>query len=309
LREKIQAGKFGIYRKEDQFNPIMDKNLTSAKALFENTVSSITVYERNEAAAIAFQLLEFFNISRTDILADKSIRFESSEKWNEMLERINNSEPLQYIIGETEFYGRKFQVNKNVLIPRPETEELVDIIIKENKHEKKLRILDIGTGTGCIPITLAKELPQSEVYAVDISEEALKIARQNAINNSATIDFWNFDIIKNLKFKIENFNILVSNPPYVTESEKKEMHSNVLNFEPHLALFVSDENPLLFYSKILDFAQMHLQPGGRCYLEINERFGTEMVQLMTSKKFIDCKIIKDLNGKNRFTSGKLPQKG
>src|SRR5690606_4088727 len=173
---------------------------------------------------------------------------------------------LQYILGETEFYGRRFYVNKNVLIPRPETEELVDIIIKENKEEKGLRILDIGTGSGCIPVTLAKELPDSEVYALDISEEALAMAKKNAMLHSAKVDYSIFDITQDAnlipeqsKLKIENLDIVISNPPYITEGEKKEMHANVLNFEPHLALFVSNENPLLFYSAILNFSQQHLK--------------------------------------------------
>jgi release factor glutamine methyltransferase len=174
-----------------------------------------------------------FNLKRTEVLMDKKTDHVDTEKIKQIISRINQSEPVQYVLGETEFYGRKFKVNKNVLVPRPETEELVDLIIKENRKQKKLKVLDIGTGSGCIAITLAKELPEAEVYALDISKEALKTALENTLSNKAKVDFFLVDIIQLLhdrglpEFKTpligdkEIFDIIVSNPPYVTESEKK----------------------------------------------------------------------------------------
>jgi release factor glutamine methyltransferase len=276
-----------------------------AKELFDYIISSIQLYEGGEKSSLAFRILEQLSISRTDILTNKKINFSEFEKLHTFLNRINQAEPWQYIIGETEFYGRKFEVTKDVLIPRPETEELVDLIISENKSKKGLRILDIGTGSGCIPITLAKELSQAEVYAVDISEAALKMAQKNSTLHSASVDFTLFDILSNSKFKIQNLELIVSNPPYVTEDEKKAMHANVLAYEPFLALFVPDEDPLKFYSRILTFAQNHLVAGGSCYFEINEKFGEEMRTLMADKNLIDTRIIKDLNGKDRYAFGKL----
>jgi release factor glutamine methyltransferase len=276
----------------------------STKAIFDYTFSSIKLYEENEARSIAFQILNHFDISRTNILTDKTIVFTETDKLNSIIEKINQAEPLQYILGETEFYGRKFSVNKNVLIPRPETEELVDIIINENKN-KDLKILDIGTGSGCIPITLSLEIPGSKVYSMDISKDALTTAKENALSLNTTVDFIHFDILTTDNFKVKDLNIIVSNPPYVTDSEKKLMQKNVLDYEPHLALFVDDNNPLIFYSKILDFAQDHLVNEGKCYFEINENFGEELVNLMRSKKFTDVSIIQDIHSKNRFAYGKL----
>lgn len=276
-----------------------------SKEIFEYIIASIKIYEGSEKNTLAFRILETFNISKTDVLINKEIAFSEWDSLHDFIDRINKAEPWQYIIGDTEFYGRKFQVTNNVLIPRPETEELVDLIIKENKLQKSLRILDIGTGSGCIPITLAKELDHPEVYAIDISEEALKVAEKNSILHSAKVDFTLFDILSDSKFKIQNLDLIISNPPYVTESEKKEMHSNVLDYEPSLALFIPDEDPLKFYSRIATFAQTHLVPGGRCYFEINEKFGVEMEALMKNKNFSDRRIIQDLNGKARFAYGKL----
>lgn len=276
-----------------------------AKEIFDYVITSIHLYDGGERSSLAFRILEQFSINRTDVLTNKKINFSGTEILKSYISRINQSEPWQYIIGETEFYGRKLEVTKDVLIPRPETEELVDLIVKENKPRKGLWILDIGTGSGCIPITLAKELSQPEVYALDISKAALNIAKKNSVHHSASIDFIQFDILSNLKFKIQNLDLIISNPPYVTEDEKKEMHSNVLAHEPSLALFVPDDDPLKFYSRILTFAQDHLVPGGSCYFEINEKYGEEMRRLMKDKNFTDIRVIRDLNGKDRFVSGKL----
>jgi release factor glutamine methyltransferase len=244
-----------------------------------------------------------FNLKKSDILLDKKIEKVNNEEIISIINRINQSEPIQYILGETEFYGRKFKVNKNVLIPRPETEELVDLIIKENKKQKKIKVLDIGTGSGCIAITLAKELPEAEVCALDISKDALKTANENALMNNAKVDFSHADIIQNLKFKLQNLNIIVSNPPYVRESEKKQMHTNILEHEPFTALFVKDEDPLIFYKSIILFAKQHLVENGKCYFEINEKFGQETIALFAENNFSEIRIIKDLQNKDRIAVG------
>ena len=211
------------------------------------------------------------------------------------------NKPIQYIIGETEFCDLKFKVNENVLIPRPETSELVYKIVErqKTKDKRQLSILDIGTGSGCIAISLAKNIPGSKVHALDISEKALEVAKENAINNNVDVTFINDDILS-LKNNIETkFDIIVSNPPYVRELEKAEMRDNVLNWEPHNALFVSDNDPLIFYRNILEFAQTHLNENGEIWFEINEYLGKEMTVLCKEYGFSDIEIFKDFRGKER----------
>lgn len=285
----------------------MEKGNLSARHIFGKIFSEIKIYEKEEATAIAFIILEYFQISKPDVLTDKNISFKKNEELAKILERLNKSEPIQYILGESHFYGRKFKVNPAVLIPRPETEELADHIIKENYETLGLKILDIGTGSGCIAITLFKELINAEVYAVDISEEALATARVNSAAYACNIDFSKFDILQDPKFKVQNLNIIVSNPPYVTESEKTLMQKNVLMHEPSHALFVDDEDPLKFYTAIIKFAQKHLVSGGKCYLEINEKFGKEISALLSGENFREVRIIKDLNEKDRFVCGIFAQ--
>jgi release factor glutamine methyltransferase len=276
----------------------------SGKRIFKFIRSGINLYEDDEKSSISYLIMEhLFNLKKSDILLDKKIEKVNNEEIISIINRINQSEPIQYILGETEFYGRKFKVNKNVLIPRPETEELVDLIIKENKKQKKIKVLDIGTGSGCIAITLAKELPEAEVCALDISKDALKTANENALMNNAKVDFSHADIIQNLKFKLQNLNIIVSNPPYVRESEKKQMHANILEHEPFTALFVKDEDPLIFYKSIILFAKQHLVENGKCYFEINEKFGQETIALFAENNFSEIRIIKDLQNKDRIAVG------
>lgn len=218
----------------------------------------------------------------------------------EILNRLSQFEPIQYILGETEFYNVIIKVNKNVLIPRPETEELVDWIIKENTHSP-LNILDIGTGSGCIPIALSISLPHSTVSAWDISKQALILAAENAKINKVNIRFKQVDILQPIERpEEEKFDLIISNPPYVTKSEMVQMEKNVTNYEPHLALFVCDNDPLIFYRAIADIAKLKLKPLGRIYFEINERFGTETTTLLASKGFRDITIKKDINGKDRM---------
>lgn len=215
-------------------------------------------------------------------------------------ERLKRGEPIQYIIGKAPFYGREFLVSPATLIPRNETEELVHLIIKENPQQG-LRILDIGTGTGCIPISLFLEMKEPEVYALDISLEALKVARQNAKSLKAEVNFLQGDILRE-RIPLESLDILVSNPPYIPEKGKAEMHKNVLDFEPGLALFVPDEDPLLFYRRIAELGREHLKKGGRLYFEIHEDFGPETVDLLESMGYQEVRLIQDLNGKNRIVT-------
>lgn len=217
-------------------------------------------------------------------------------------EKLKAGEPIQYILGKGPFYGREFFVNEHTLIPRNETEELVHLIIKENPRTG-LEILDIGTGTGCIPISLALEMKSPEVYGVDISEQALEVAQKNADFLKANVTFLKCDILNEIP-NVPKLDVLVSNPPYVPEAEKSEMHRNVLDFEPGLALFVPDEDPLLFYRVIGEKGRQLLKPGGKLYFEIHENFGSEIKELLTGLGYMEVKVMKDLNGKERIASAR-----
>ncbi|MDY6801118.1 MAG: peptide chain release factor N(5)-glutamine methyltransferase [Bacteroidota bacterium] len=219
------------------------------------------------------------------------------------IKELKKFKPIQYILGQTEFYNLPFIVVPGVLIPRPETEELVNWIISENKN-KFQNIADIGTGSGCIAISLAKNLPKSFIYALDNSTDALSITRRNSKLNHTEIYISYFDILNNNQLD-NTFDIIVSNPPYVTEKEKQFMHPNVLNYEPEEALFVSNSDPLLFYRKIVDFALKHLKKGGKLYFEINEHFGKEIALLLDEKNFQKILLKKDINGKYRMIRGIL----
>lgn len=213
--------------------------------------------------------------------------------------RLKKFEPVQYILGETDFYGLKLQVNPSVLIPRPETEELVDWVIAENQNES-IRILDIGTGSGCIALALKKGLKNAKVDALDISNEAIKTARQNAGINNLEVELFYGDILNFSEKKFDKYDVIVSNPPYVRQSEKAQMQANVLNYEPGRSLFVSDEDPLIFYKAICSFAMQYLNVSGKLYLEINEMFGKKIMKLFTNAGFIHTKLKKDIHGKNRM---------
>jgi len=217
-------------------------------------------------------------------------------------ERLKAGEPIQYIFGKGPFYGRDFLVNEHTLIPRNETEELVHLIIKENS-QAGLKILDIGTGTGCIPISLDLEMKSPEVYGIDISEKALEVARKNGELLKSNVSFLKCDILNEMP-NVRELDILVSNPPYVPEGEKSEMHRNVLDFEPELALFVPDLDPLLFYRVIGEKGKQLLKPGGKLYFEIHEKFGSGVAELLTRLGYQEVKVIKDLNGKERIASAR-----
>ena len=263
-----------------------------------------SIYDKDEASAMILILLEhYFKITRVKMAMEPDLRLSESEMltFHFAVKDLLKNKPIQYIIGETDFCDLKFKVNENVLIPRPETSELVYKIVErqKTKDKRQLSILDIGTGSGCIAISLAKNINNSKVYALDISEKALEVAKENAINNNVDVTFINDDILS-LKNNIDTkFDIIVSNPPYVRELEKAEMRDNVLNWEPHNALFVSDNDPLIFYRNILEFAQTHLNENGEIWFEINEYLGKEMTDLCKEYGFSDVEIFKDFRERER----------
>ena len=278
----------------------------AAKTLFNHLVSEITsVYEENEAKSIVYLLLEhYLNLSKTDILLDNFVN--QSFDFQDIIIRLKAQEPVQYIIGETEFYSRKFKVTSDTLIPRPETEELVQLVVSSwqlavgSAAQFPISVLDLGTGSGCIAISLACEIPNSQVYAYDISEEALKIAKENAERTNVNVIFKQLDILNLPPFSCPPFSIIVSNPPYVMNAEKSEMEQNVLDYEPHLALFVEDLNPLIFYKAIAEFASKNLITNGLCVVEINQAFGLETAELFWNRGFRYVEVVKDMFGKDRM---------
>lgn len=235
------------------------------------------------------------------VLSEKEI-----QEWDLILEALKKEIPIQYILGRTEFFGLPFKVNEDVLIPRPETEELVEWIIQDAKMEgfKDLKILDIGTGSGCIAITLAKNIPNAKVYAIDVSSKALKTAKENAAINQVEVVFLEKNILETNDLEMQ-FDIIVSNPPYVRNLEKEEIKKNVLDNEPHLALFVEDNDALIFYRKIAELAAENLNQNGRLYFEINQYLGEEMIELLHNKGFQDIELRKDIYDNDRMTKAVL----
>lgn len=308
--------------------------LKSYKTKFFQELSSL--YDEKEIESFFYLILEnFHQIKRIDLALNPQMEMNDKQLlyWERVLADLKKQKPIQYILGETEFYGLPFLVNENTLIPRPETEELVELIIKQNskseippepkvngaKLNSKLKILDIGTGSGCIAISLVKNISNVEVYAIDISEEALETAKKNAQINQVEIHFIQADILKinnleqlptsNPKLETHNpkletqFDIIVSNPPYVRNLEKQEINPNVLEYEPHLALFVEDEDALIFYRKIAQLALKSLSPNGRLYFEINQYLGKETVELIESFGFKNVVLHKDIYGNDRMIEG------
>ncbi len=271
----------------------------NAKIIFNQFVQQIKIDESSsEKEAIARLLFEHeYGLQYSDILTEKEIIFDSvkAEEW---VKRLNANEPVQYILGETEFYGRRFKVNPSVLIPRPETELLISEVVKNNQSSGS--ILDVGTGSGCIPITLKLEIPQAQVYTIDISEDALKVAKENAKALNAGVNFIHGSFLEEVP--IPKVDVIVSNPPYIIESEKELMKSNVLAYEPHLALFVPNEDPLLFYKAIASKSKTILNPNGKVFVEINERYGRDVKELFERSGFNSVRIIKDLDGKDRVVA-------
>ena len=280
----------------------------NSKVLFNDLVKAITIDESvDEIQAMVYIIMEnTLGLSRTDVLTEKNVKVTSGDDAliKSTINRINSQEPLQYVFGWTEFYGRKFGVNPEVLIPRPETEELV-LTVKDHVSERSIasaRILDIGTGSGCIAITLALEIPGSKVFGTDISRKALETARQNAAALNAVVSLHNNSVIED-DFPVSALDIVVSNPPYIPLSEKHSMKDNVTRFEPSHALFVSDVDPLLFYKAIARKASTGLRKGGLLAVEINERFGSGVARVLKDSGFTDVRIVKDLFNKERIVKG------
>ncbi|WPR74859.1 peptide chain release factor N(5)-glutamine methyltransferase [Algoriphagus sp. NG3] len=270
--------------------------------LIPSWASKLDIYEKQEAESLVSWLLEHHLGWRRSDLLNEADESSFPPKIFDDFERLRTGEPIQYILGKGPFYGREFVVSPATLIPRNETEELVHLIIKENP-KAGLRILDIGTGTGCIPISLALEMNMPEVFGVDISEEALEIAEKNAEALGAKVTFSKIDIVSQTP-EVSVLDILVSNPPYIPECEKTEMHRNVLDFEPELALFVSNEDSLIFYRTIAEKGKKLLKSGGKLYFEINEKYGEEVAFLLRETNYSEVKILKDLNGKDRMVKAR-----
>ena len=275
----------------------------NAKALFERIVKEITLPEsRDEIQSIAFLLVEkLYSIDRTDILVGREIGEILELEISSLVKRINSQEPIQYILEEAHFYGRDFFVNPSVLIPRPETEQLIQLVVKEFSGKEDVSLLDIGTGSGCIAITLAKELPNAQVFALDVSTEALAVAKRNADQLGATVLFDQLDAL-HAKLPHTKLSVIVSNPPYIMLSEKERMHVNVLAHEPHLALFVPDNDALIFYKAIAEHAKYALHKEGKIFVEINEQLGVGVSQVFQATGFAHTEIIKDLFGKDRIVT-------
>lgn len=279
----------------------------NSKLLLEYLKKEISNFEEaSEAEAIAMLIIEdLFNISRMDILIEKELDISSdlNDNIQSILNQLKSGKPVQHILGKVEFYGRQFLVNSNVLIPRRETEELVHLILERHPDLSEQLIVDIGTGSGIIPITIAKERKHCEVYGVDISSAALATAKRNADLNHAQVNFIQADILEE-EIELPKANIWVSNPPYVMEKEKARMDAKVHDYDPATALFVPDHDALIFYERITTMAFNNLVSGGALYFEINEQFGKEVKFVMEECGFNAVEIKKDMQGKERFVLGK-----
>lgn len=282
---------------------VPSNKIADIKRYFEKSL--LNLYDREEAESIFFIVIEFFlHITKNDYILNKSITISESEllQIHFVLKDLKKGIPLQYILGETYFMGLKLKVNANVLIPRPETEELVDWIIQSHNNEKINRIVDIGTGSGCIALSLKKQFKNTQVFALDISESALQVARENALINNFEINFQQKDILTDSSIP-NQIDILVSNPPYVTRKEAERMHTNVLDNEPHLALFVPDNDALLFYKQIVEIAKVNLKTNGWLYFEINQYLADEMKELFIQNNFKNIELKKDISGNYRMIRG------
>ena len=276
------------------------------------TESLVNIYPKTEITSFLYLLIEeYLGLQRIEFVMQPNfiIQKEKLNLLNEALNKLQKEEPIQYIIGHTEFFGLTFIVNKNTLIPRPETEELVAWVVDEIKHRelkqiKDICVLDIGTGSGCIPISIAKRCKNTTITAIDISKKALQVAKKNAENNSVKIKCIASDILNTTSLE-KRYDIIISNPPYVRNSEKKEIENNVLQNEPHIALFVKDSNPLIFYDKIATLSKQHLTKEGLLFFEINQYLGEETKQMLHKKGFKNIEIRKDIFRNNRMIKASL----
>lgn len=289
----------------------------------ENTVGALSLlfidkladkYPEREVHQLIYMVFEFFiNYDKTDLIlkADEEIQSDMIREMKIVVERLSVFEPIQQILGYSWFSGTKFEINKDVLIPRQETEELVEWIIKDNTKTNP-KILDIGTGSGCIAIALNKAIPSAKITGVDVSADALLIAGKNSKSQGISMNLINANVLETdwflpYKDQLVLFDIIVSNPPYITENESELMKPNVLNFEPKKALFVNNETPIIFYIAIVDFARKHLHENGKLYFEINESYGKEVINLLEKNNFENILLKKDLNDKDRMVSCVMPR--
>ncbi|PXY45641.1 peptide chain release factor N(5)-glutamine methyltransferase [Flavobacterium hydrophilum] len=276
------------------------------RTLFIKELSSL--YDAYEAESFFYLILEDkHKLRQIDLALNHELAFSDADLavWSTFINELHKEVPIQYLLGKTNFYGLDFEVNENVLIPRPETEELVEWIVNENKQNdklKKLKILDIGTGSGCVAISLAKNLPNAEVYAMDVSKKAIKTAKRNAVSNKVDVTFILKSVLE-LEILKSDYDIIVSNPPYVRNLEKQEIKKNVLDYEPHLALFVEDDDALIFYRKIAELAQKNLLEKGQLYFEINQYLGKEMTDLLEKMNFKNIELRKDIYDNDRMMKG------
>jgi release factor glutamine methyltransferase len=284
---------------------IATNKLSDLYEFYKSELSSI--YDNDELYAI-FELVceHYLGYSKTDTRLNFNGNLNQSDvlKIYDTAKALKTGLPIQYVFGEADFYNLKFKVNNSTLIPRPETEELVDLIIKQSlvtNHQSPFTILDIGTGSGCIPITLKKNIPNSKVTGIDISEQALEVAKSNAIKNNVDIKFIKLDILSQLITHNSTFNTIVSNPPYVLNSEAKQMDARVLEHEPHLALFVEDTDPIIFYKRIIDLCTRYLEEKGYLFFEVNPIYANDVKKYANDSKIFNfTEIVKDMSGKERF---------
>lgn len=262
------------------------------------------IYPSEEVKALSMMICcDMLGLDALDIYMGKDMILSECKQreLENIIFRLQKNEPIQYIRGFAPFYGRNFKVAPGVLIPRPETVELVDLLVKES--QKGCNILDIGTGSGCIAISLDRSIPEAKVTAWDISPAALDIARQNNEALHAGVTFVQHDVFSDLSEETRLYDVIVSNPPYVTEAEKQEMEANVLDWEPEQALFVPDEDPLRFYRRIAHLGRKLLKPGGKLYFEINQAYGRETAQMLEMNQYHDIRVLKDIFGKDRIVTG------
>jgi release factor glutamine methyltransferase len=287
--------------------------MTIAQAYFEFTEKLKTIYEDREADNISDWVFEnVTGLKRWQRRENQNKNLEKShlEKLKNYLDELLKHKPVQYVLNEAWFYKMKFFVNENVLIPRPETEELIEWIISDFKKEKdskptlpggrQVNIIDIGTGSGCIPIALKKELPDSNITSIDVSEEALSVANKNAAALHLAIEFFKIDFLKKNEWQtLSQYDIIVSNPPYIPINEKEILAKNVTEFEPHIALFVENNDPFIFYKMIAEFSKTHLNPGGKIYVEVHEEYARQ-VKIIFEDNGLISEIKKDIFGKERM---------
>ena len=275
--------------------------VTELSAHLRNRLSSkFPASEAREMVNIIFENLKGWNVTNILVNGDRDVTDFIVGKANDAVDKILSDEPIQYVFGSAHFYGMTFKVNPSTLIPRQETAQLVDIIVKEWSSHDDLSVLDLGTGSGCIAIALARNLPFSKVTGVDISDDALEVARENGRILRTSVNFIHGDILSLAPEKEPKYDIIVSNPPYIADSEASSMEPNVLDHEPHSALFVPDANPLLFYNAIADYALTALKTGGKLYFEINPLFADELQKYMTDNGWKDAELERDMQKQYRF---------